>query len=82
VRTIDTPVLEVMLGLVVEVGVVQHSLGGDASNVQTCSSEGSSLLNTGGLENTSNPGSPANFGEADLETELGSLNGGHVSTRT
>lgn len=47
---VDTAVLEVMLGLVVEVRVVQHGLGRDASDVEAGTSESATLLNTGGLE--------------------------------
>lgn len=46
---IDTARLEVVLGLVVDVGVVQHGLGGNASDVQAGTAESAALLNTGSL---------------------------------
>lgn len=39
-----------MLGLVVEVRVVQHGLGRDATDVEAGTSESATLLDTGGLE--------------------------------
>lgn len=47
---IDTAGLEVVLSLVVDVGVVQHGLGGNASNVQAGTAESATLLNTGSLQ--------------------------------
>lgn len=47
---IDTAGLEVVLGLVVDVGVVQHGLGGNASDVQAGTAESAALLNTGSLQ--------------------------------
>lgn len=34
----------------VEVGVVKERLGGDAADIQTCSAEGTTLLDTGDLD--------------------------------
>ena len=48
--TIDTASLEVVLSLVVDVRVVQHGLGGNASNVQAGTTESAALLNTGSLK--------------------------------
>jgi hypothetical protein len=64
-RTINSSVGQVVLCLVVDVRVVQHRLGGDASDVETGTAESTSLLDTDGLE-----------------TELGSLDGSDVSTRS
>jgi hypothetical protein len=48
-RTIDSSVLQIMLGLVVDVTVVQHRLGRDTPDVQTSTPQCSSLFDTDGL---------------------------------
>jgi hypothetical protein len=48
--TVNTARLEVVLSLVVDVRVVQHGLGGDASNVQAGATKGATLLNAGSLQ--------------------------------
>lgn len=47
---VNPAVLEVVLSLVVEVRVVQHGLGRDASDVEAGTSKRATLLDTGGLE--------------------------------
>lgn len=49
VADLDTTALEAVLGLVVDVRVVQHGLGGDAADVQTGTTQGATLLDTGSL---------------------------------
>ena len=49
IADLDTAVLGVVEDLVVEVGVVQERLGGDAADVQAGSAEGAALLDTGDL---------------------------------
>ena len=50
--TFNAALLEVMLCLMVQVRVVEHGLGRDAANVQTCSTEGTTLLDTCRLQET------------------------------
>lgn len=49
ITDLDTALLGIVENLVVEVGVVEEGLGGNAANVQASTTEGSALLDTGGL---------------------------------
>lgn len=53
IANFDTALLGVVENLVVEVGVVEEGLGGNAADVQAGTTEGSALLDTRGLERCS-----------------------------
>lgn len=50
IRDLDTSLLGIVKNLVVKVGAVQESLGGNAANVQAGTTKGTTLLNAGGLK--------------------------------
>lgn len=50
--TINTTRLELMSSLVVDVGVVQHSLGGDTTDVQAGTTKRTALFDTSNLRHT------------------------------
>jgi hypothetical protein len=49
IRTIDAALLDIMERLVVDVRVIQHGFGGNASDVQASPTKGATLLDTRGL---------------------------------
>lgn len=48
-RTVNSTALHIMLSLMIHVGVVEHGLGGDASDVKAGSAEGAAFLYAGSL---------------------------------
>jgi hypothetical protein len=81
--TVNSTLSKVVLRLVVFVRVVEHSLGRDAADVETCAAERSTLLNACRLQMKAHASGEEHARRPRYtyaETVLGGLDGSYVAT--